>query len=84
MDKEVIDSLIEKKPKLGAYREKLEAMQPGCHIVHKSWGLGRIESYDQGLGKIIINFDEKTFVNIKLHFFMKIIFRFPFPLLSVC
>ncbi len=58
MDKEVIDSLIEKKPKLGAYRDKLEAMQPGCHIVHKSWRLGRIESYDQGLGKIIINFEE--------------------------
>ena len=58
MDKEVIDTLIEKKPKLGEYRDKLEAMQPGCHIVHKSWGLGRIENYDQGLGKIIINFEE--------------------------
>ena len=57
MDKEVIDSLIEKKPKLGAYREKLEGMQPGCYIVHKSWGLGKIESYDQALGKMIINFE---------------------------
>ena len=58
MDKEVIDSLIEKKPKLGAYREKLEGMQPGCYIVHKSWGLGKIESYDQALGKMIINFED--------------------------
>lgn len=59
MDKEVIDSLIERKPKLAIYREKLEAMQPGSFIVHKSWGLGQIESYDQALGKMIINFEEE-------------------------
>ena len=59
MDKEVIDALIEKKPKLIAYREKLEAMQPGSFIVHKSWGLGQIVSYDQALGKMIINFENE-------------------------
>ncbi len=59
MDKEVIDALIEKKPKLIAYRDKLEGMQPGSFIVHKSWGLGQIESYDQALGKMIINFEEE-------------------------
>ena len=58
MDKEAIDSLIEKNPKLGIYRENLEAMQQGNYLIHKSWGLGRIESYDQGLGKIIINFEQ--------------------------
>ncbi len=58
MDKEAIDSLIEKNPKLSIFRENLEAMQQGNYLIHKSWGLGRIESYDQGLGKIIINFEQ--------------------------
>jgi transcription elongation factor GreA len=58
MDKEVIDALIEKKPKLAPHRSKLEAMQPGGYIIHKSWGLGKIESYDPGIGKMIINFEK--------------------------
>ena len=58
MDKEVIDALIERKPKIAMHREKLEAMQPGGYIIHKSWGLGRIESYDSSLGKMIIDFEK--------------------------
>jgi transcription elongation factor GreA-like protein len=58
MDKEVIDALIEKKPKIAMHRDKLEAMQPGGYIIHKSWGLGKIESYDTSLGKMIINFEK--------------------------
>ena len=58
MDKDVIDALIEKKPKLAPHRAKLEAMQPGGYIIHKSWGLGKIESYDSGIGKMIIDFEK--------------------------
>ena len=58
MDKEVIDALIEKKPKIAMHRPKLEAMQPGGYIIHKSWGLGKIESYDSSLGKMIIDFEK--------------------------
>ena len=58
MDKEVIDALIEKKPKLAVHRSKLEAMQPGGYIIHKSWGLGKIESYDTAIGKMIIDFEK--------------------------
>jgi len=58
MDKEVIDALIEKKPKLAVHRSKLEVMQPGGYIIHKSWGLGKIESYDTAIGKMIIDFEK--------------------------
>src|SRR4029077_3345080 len=57
MKKEAIDLIIEKNPKLAKSRAKLEAMQPGAYCLHRSWGFGRIRSYDAGSGKLIIEFD---------------------------
>ena len=58
MNKEVIDALIEKNPKLSSSREKLEAMAPGNYCLHHSWGFGKIVDYDATEGKIIIDFEE--------------------------
>tara|TARA_B100001248_G_scaffold262715_1_gene261388 strand:- start:7294 stop:9165 length:1872 start_codon:yes stop_codon:yes gene_type:complete len=58
MNKEVIELIIEKKPDLKGMREKLEAMQPGAYCLHRSWGFGQIQSYDEASGKLIIDFEE--------------------------
>lgn len=58
MDKEAIDLLLRKHPRLKRSRDKLEAMQPGVYCIHRSWGLGRINSYDDKEGKLIIDFEE--------------------------
>ncbi len=59
MEKDVIDTIIAKKPALKRMRDKLEAMQPGAYCMHRSWGFGQIASYDAAEGKLIIDFDEK-------------------------
>jgi len=58
MDSETIDQLIARNPKLEASREKLEAMQPGTHCIHRSWGFGKIQDYDAESNKLIIDFEE--------------------------
>lgn len=59
MDKDVIDTIIAKKPALKRMRDKLEAMQPGAYCMHRSWGFGKITSYDAAEGKLIIDFEDK-------------------------
>ncbi len=56
MNKEAIDLLIQKNPKLKRFRAKLEAMQPGAYCVHRSWGLGRIREYNERDNRLIIEF----------------------------
>ena len=58
MNKEVIDALIEKNPKLSPFREKLQMMAPGNYCLHRSWGFGKIVDYDATEAKIIIDFEE--------------------------
>ncbi|MBC2596413.1 GreA/GreB family elongation factor [Ruficoccus amylovorans] len=59
MDKDVIDTIIAKKPGMKRLRSKLEAMQPGTYCMHRSWGFGQITAYDEAQDKLIIDFDEK-------------------------
>ena len=58
MNKEAIDALIEKNPKLVSARSKLEAMAPGNYCLHRSWGFGKIVDYNEVEAKIIIDFEE--------------------------
>jgi len=58
MNKEVIDTLIEKNPKLSSAREKLEGMAPGNYCLHRSWGFGKIVDYNNTEAKIIIDFED--------------------------
>ncbi len=58
MNKEAIDALIEKNPKLVSARAKLEAMSAGNYCLHRSWGFGKIVDYDEAAGRIIINFED--------------------------
>ena len=46
MNKEAIDALIEKNPKLLSHRAKLETMVPGNYCLHRSWGFGKIVDYN--------------------------------------
>jgi len=57
MNKEAIDLIIEKNPKLAKFRTKLEAMQPGSYCLHRAWGFGKIRDYDVPSGKLIIDFE---------------------------
>lgn len=57
MNSEFIDQLIEKQPALEKSRQKLEAMQAGAYCLHRSWGFGQIQSFDETHGKLLINFD---------------------------
>jgi transcription elongation factor GreA len=59
MNKEAIDLLIQKVPRMKRERAKLEALQEGAYIVHRSWGIGRITGYDSGENKLIIDFEEE-------------------------
>ncbi|GHC08209.1 GreA/GreB family elongation factor [Cerasicoccus arenae] len=58
MNQEAIDLLIQKQPALSGDRKKLEAMQPGAFCMHRSWGFGTIQGYDEGEGKLIIDFED--------------------------
>ena len=58
MNKEAINAIIEKNPKLSSSREKLESMAPGNYCLHRSWGFGKIVDYDSTTAKIIIDFED--------------------------
>ncbi|MEX0332523.1 MAG: GreA/GreB family elongation factor [Puniceicoccaceae bacterium] len=56
MNKEAIDLLIQKTPRLKRARAKLESMQTGAYCVHRAWGLGQIKDYDERENRLIIDF----------------------------
>lgn len=58
MNKEAIDSLLEKNPKLVSHRAKLETMVPGNYCLHRSWGFGKIVDYDAAGDRLIIDFED--------------------------
>src|SRR3954469_559785 len=59
MNSEAVSALIAKTPSLKAAKPKLEAMEPGSYVVHRSWGFGQIKSYDDASGKLLIDFKGK-------------------------
>jgi transcription elongation factor GreA len=59
MNSEAISALLAKNPSLKTAKAKLEAMEPGAYCIHKSWGFGRIKSYDEASTKLIIDFKAK-------------------------
>ena len=59
MNSEAVSALIAKNPSLKAAKAKLEAMEPGAYVVHRSWGFGQIKSYDDAAQKLIIDFKGK-------------------------
>lgn len=59
MNSEAVSALIAKNPSLKAAKAKLEAMEPGSYVVHRSWGFGHIKSYDEASQKLIIDFKGK-------------------------
>ncbi len=58
MNKDDIDLLIQRQPRLESSREKLESMQTGMYCIHRSWGLGKITEYDAQESKLIIDFED--------------------------
>ena len=59
MNAEAVHDLISHKPALKAVKAKFEAMEPGAYCVHRSWGFGRIKSYDAASRKLLIDFQDK-------------------------
>lgn len=59
MNEDAVLEILKRKPELKAARSKLEAMQPGTYCIHRSWGFGKIISYDDTDGKLIIDFEGK-------------------------
>lgn len=59
MNLEAVSALIAKKPTLKAAASKLEAMEPGTYVVHRSWGFGQIQSYDEAAERLVIDFQDK-------------------------
>ena len=59
MNSEAISAIIAKHPALKASKAKLETMEPGSYVVHRSWGFGQIKSYSDADQKLIIDFKGK-------------------------
>lgn len=60
MNSDAVTALIAKNPSLKTAKAKLEAMTPGSYVIHRSWGFGQIKSFDEGSGKLVIDFATKT------------------------
>ncbi|HKB89551.1 MAG TPA: GreA/GreB family elongation factor [Opitutaceae bacterium] len=59
MNSEAVQALIAKTPSLKASKAKLESMEPGNYVIHRSWGFGLIKSYDEADQKLVIDFEGK-------------------------
>ncbi len=59
MNSEAISAIVSKHPALKASKAKLEAMEPGAYVVHRSWGFGQIKSFDESDQKLVIDFKGK-------------------------
>jgi transcription elongation factor GreA len=59
MNSEAISATLSKHPALKASKAKLEAMEPGAYVVHRSWGFGQIKEYDESDHKLVIDFKGK-------------------------
>ncbi|HVW22638.1 MAG TPA: transcription elongation factor GreA [Opitutaceae bacterium] len=59
MNSASVASLLAKNPSLKASKAKIEAMEPGAYVVHRSWGFGQIKSYDDAAQRLVIDFKGK-------------------------
>jgi transcription elongation factor GreA len=59
MNSTAISSFLAKNPTLKGAKSKLEAMEPGAYVIHRSWGFGQIKSYDDSTQRLIIDFKDK-------------------------
>src|SRR5690606_14206667 len=59
MNLEAVSALVAKNPSLKGARAKLESMEPGAYVVHRSWGFGQIQSYDEAANRLLIDFTGK-------------------------
>jgi transcription elongation GreA/GreB family factor len=59
MNSEAISTILAKHPAHKASKTKLEAMEPGAYVVHRSWGFGQIKEYDESSQKLVIDFKGK-------------------------
>ncbi len=59
MNSEAVSAITAKNPALKASKAKLEAMEPGSYVVHRSWGFGQIKSYDESANRLVIDFKTK-------------------------
>ncbi|HVU23710.1 MAG TPA: GreA/GreB family elongation factor [Opitutus sp.] len=59
MNSEAVSALIAKNPPLKSAKARLEAMEPGAYVVHRSWGFGQIKDYDEAAQRLIIDFADK-------------------------
>ncbi len=59
MNSEAVSALVAKNPPLKAHKAKLEAMEPGAYVVHRSWGFGQIKNYDESAQRLLIDFKGK-------------------------
>lgn len=48
--------------------EKLSQLEPGTYVLHKSWGVGRVASWDLMGDRLIIDFEGKPGHSLKLGF----------------
>lgn len=60
MNSEAVSALLAKMPALKPAKSKLEAMEPGAYVVHRSWGFGQIRSYDESAQRLLIDFKGKA------------------------
>ena len=59
MNSEAVSALVSKNPSLKAAKAKLEAMEPGAYVIHRSWGFGQIKDYDEAAQRLLIDFKDK-------------------------
>ncbi|HEX8312029.1 MAG TPA: GreA/GreB family elongation factor [Chthoniobacteraceae bacterium] len=54
-----IQKLVDAGQLSSQHAEKMENLPPGTWVLHKSWGFGQIESWNDLVGQVIINFTSK-------------------------
>ncbi len=59
MNSSAVSALVAKHPSLKTVKPKLEAMEPGAYVVHRSWGFGKIKAYDEATQRLTIDFKDK-------------------------
>jgi transcription elongation factor GreA-like protein len=57
---EVLEQLVENETIPSAVADKLKSLTPGTVCQHKSWGIGRIQSWDVEGGRLVVDFPGKS------------------------
>lgn len=60
MNSASVSALVAKNPALKGAKAKLEAMEPGAYVVHRSWGFGKITGYDESAQRLTFDFKGKS------------------------